>query len=60
MIAQLIKERYGFHLSRWSVGLLMNQLGSSAQKPLWRAYQQYLQVVEQWLKTDYLQIHRQA
>jgi transposase len=60
MIAQLIKERYGIHLSRWSVGRLLNQLGLSAQKPLWRAYQQNPQAVEQWLKTEYPQIRRQA
>jgi transposase len=60
MIAQLIKERYGIQLSRWSVGRLLNQLGLSAQKPLWRAYQQNPQAVEQWLKMEYPQIRLEA
>ena len=60
MIAQLIKDRYGIRLSRWSVGRLLTQLGLSAQRPLWRAYQQNPEAVEQWLKTEYPQICRQA
>jgi transposase len=60
MIAELIKEHYGVRLSRWSVGRLLNQLGLSAQRPLWRAYQQNPQFVDQWLKTEYPKIRREA
>jgi transposase len=60
MIAQLINDRFGVRLSRWSVGRLLNQLGLSAQRPLWRAYQQNPQLVEQWLKTEYPQIRKEA
>jgi transposase len=60
MIAELIKDRYGVRLSRWSVGRLLSQLGLSAQRPLWRAYQQNPQLVDQWLKTEYPQIRREA
>ena len=60
MIAELIQERYGVKLSRWSVARLLNQLGLSAQRPLWRAYQQNPQLVDHWLKTEYPQIKREA
>ena len=38
MIATLIRRRLGVRLSRSSVSRLLNQLGLSAQRPLWRAY----------------------
>lgn len=39
MVRTLILERYGVRLSRSSVARLLHQLGLSAQRPLWRAYQ---------------------
>lgn len=40
MIAVLIRQKYGVEISRTSVSRLLNQLGLSVQRPLWRAYQQ--------------------
>jgi transposase len=60
MIAQLIWEKYRIKLSRSSVSRLLNQLGLSAQKPLWRAYQQDPAAVQQWLKEEYPRIAREA
>ena len=40
MIGELIAKRFGVHLSRSSVCRLLAQMGLSAQRPLWRAYQQ--------------------
>jgi hypothetical protein len=39
---------------------LLNQLGLTAQRPLWRAYQQNPETVKRWLETDYPSIRRRA
>lgn len=56
MIRQLIARRFAIQLSRTSVNRLLTQLGLSAQRPLWRAYQQDPQKVEHWLKVEYPRI----
>jgi transposase len=53
MIAVLIRGKFGIELSRSSVSRLLNQLGLSVQRPLWRAYQQDPKKVEKWLKKEY-------
>ena len=50
IVSELIKERLGIRLSRASVCRLLNQLGLSAQRPLWRAYQQDPAKVDRWLR----------
>ena len=40
MVQALIVNWFGVHLSRSSVSRPLHQLGLSAQRPLWRAYQQ--------------------
>lgn len=60
MIRVLIKQRFAVELSRSSVGRLLEQLGLSAQRPLWRAYQQSPQEVERWLKQAYPKIKAEA
>jgi transposase len=60
MIAALIERRFGVKLSRWSVMRLLTQLGLSAQRPMWRAYQQDPAAVERWLKQEYPKIRRLA
>jgi len=56
MVAQLIHDKFGIRLSRSSVSRLLNQLGLSAQRPLWRAYQQDPEKVEQWLNDQFPKI----
>jgi transposase len=56
MVAQLIHDKYGIDLSRSSVSRLLNQMGLSAQRPLWRAYQQDPERVEQWLNDQFPKI----
>ena len=60
MIAVLIHNRFGIEVSRSSVSRLLNQLGLSVQRPLWRAYQQDPKKVEKWLKEEYPKIAASA
>ncbi|MCZ7660784.1 MAG: winged helix-turn-helix domain-containing protein [Xanthobacteraceae bacterium] len=49
MVGELIRTHLGVKLSKASVCRLLNQLGLSAQRPLWRAYQQDRAMVERWM-----------
>ena len=60
MVQTLIAERYNVKLSHSSVCRLLHQLGLSAQRPLWRAYQQNPETVKRWLATEYPTIQRRA
>ena len=60
MVRIVIRRRFGIELSRSSVGRLMDQLGLSAQRPLWRAYQQDPKTVRNWLAKEYPRICREA
>lgn len=60
MVQVLILDRYGVRLSRSSVSRLLNQLGLSAQRPLWRAYQQNPAAVQRWLTEEFPDIQRRA
>ena len=60
MVRQLIARRFAIKLSRTSVNRLLTQLGMSAQRPLWRAYQQDPARVEHWLKVEYPRIKKLA
>ena len=56
MVAELIWRQFHTRLSRASVCRLMNQLGLSPQKPLWRAFQKDPERVEKWVKEEYPRI----
>src|ERR1700739_2049668 len=60
MVQTLIANRFNIHLSHSSVRRLLNQLGLTTQRPLWRAYQQDPERVKRWLETDYPAIRRHA
>jgi transposase len=60
MVQALILERHGVRLSRSSVSRLLHQLGLSAQRPLWRAYQQNPEAVQRWMAEDFPAIRRRA
>ena len=60
MIAELIWRQYGIRLSKASVCRLLNQLGLSPQKPLWRAFQQDPERVEKWVKEEFPKIRALA
>jgi transposase len=60
MVRRTIRKHTGVTLSRSSVGRLMDQLGLSAQRPLWRAYQQNPVAVAKWLEEEYPEICKAA
>lgn len=56
MVGQLIDQRFGVKLSKASVCRLLNQLGLTPQRPVWRAYQQRPEAVQRWLDEEYPRI----
>ena len=60
MLQTLIAVRFEVRLSHSSVCRLLDQLGLSAQRLLWRAYQQNPEAVKRGLEKDYPAIRRRA
>ena len=60
MIAELIWREFHIRLSKASVCRLLNQLGLSPQRPLWRAFQKDPERVEKWIKAEYPKIRTLA
>lgn len=60
MIGEVIFKKFGIKLSKASVCRLLGQLGLSAQRPLWRAYQQNPEVVDRWLREVFPEIEKRA
>lgn len=60
IVQTLIGERFEVKLSHSLVCRLLDQLGQSAQRPLWRVYQQDPEAVKRWLEKDYPAIRRRA
>ena len=60
MICVLIHRQFGIKLSDASVGRLLRKLGLSCQRPLFRAYQQNAETVEQWKQTVLPEIKKRA
>jgi transposase len=59
-VAQLIKERYGLAISRWTAGRYLHRWGFTPQKPAKRALEQNPEAVQRWLDTEYPAIHASA
>jgi transposase len=60
MVAELIWRKFHIRLSKASVCRLLNQLGFSPQRPLWRAFQRDGELVERWVKEEYPKIRALA
>jgi len=59
-VQDLIKNKYGVRLSRWTVGRYLKRWGFTPQKPLRRAYEQDPKAVRRWLEIDYPAICKRA
>jgi len=59
-VAQLIANRFGVRLSRWTAGRYLKRWGFTPQKPLRRAFEQDPEAVRRWLETEYPRIRLQA
>src|SRR6201987_5476490 len=60
IIRDLIRREFGVKLSEVQVGRLLNKMGLSPQRPLYRAYQQDPARVEEWKKSAYPKIRKLA
>lgn len=60
LIGELIWQKFRVQLSKASVCRLLNQLGLTPQKPVWRAYQQRPADVQRWLVEEYPRIKTMA
>ena len=60
IVGQVIYKRFSMKLSKASVCRLLGQLGLTPQRPVWRAYQQKPEAVQQWLEKEYPRIRSLA
>ena len=59
-VGELIYQRFGIRLSRWTVGRYMRRWGFTPQKPARRALEQDPSAVRRWLHSEYPEILRRA
>ena len=59
-VSELINDRYGVRISKWTAGRFLRTWGMSPQKPVKKAYQQQPEVVRNWLDKEYPRIARKA
>jgi transposase len=60
IIRDLIRREFGVGFSEVQVGRLLQKMGLSAQRPLYRAYQRDPERVEEWKKAGYPEIRELA
>jgi transposase len=60
IIRAMLKKYHRIEISLASISRLMKQLGLSAQKPIYKAYQQKPEAVDLWLKKEYPGIVKKA
>jgi transposase len=60
MVGELIRRRFGVAVSKVTVGRILRKLGMSPQRPLYRAYQQNPEKVQEWKENTYPGIREEA
>ncbi len=60
IIGDVIRRKFGVRLSKASVCRLMQQLGITSQRPLWRAYQRDPIAAERWIREEFPAIQAEA
>lgn len=60
ILRAMLKKFYDIEISLSSISRLLRQLGLSAQKPIYKAYQQNSEAVKIWLKKEYPNIVKTA
>ena len=58
MIQEIVKREFKIKISLATISRLLNKIGYTNQKPLFRAYQQNPILIEQWKKEEYPKIQR--
>src|SRR5215469_1575500 len=59
-VREMIRREFGVELSLVQVGRVLNEIGLSPQKPLYRSCRQKPELVEEWKKVIYPEIRRRA
>lgn len=59
-VAELIYQRFGVKLSRWTVGRYLRSMGFTPQKPAKQAYERDPEKVGEWLDNEYPRIKQEA
>jgi transposase len=60
MVGDLVWRQFRIRLSKASVCRLLQQLGFSPQRPVWRAFQQNAEFVDRWVNEEYPRIRALA
>lgn len=60
IIKALLKKHHSIEISLASIGRLLGQMGLSAQRPIYKAYQQNPADVKKWLEKEYPSIVKKA
>ena len=60
MLCKALFDKFRIRISKASMCRLLNQLGLTPQRPLWRAWQQDSAAVEKWLKEEFPSIQGMA
>ena len=60
MVRELIQKKFNHVVSIWTVSRVLEEIGYSKQKPLFRAYQQNPERVRLWMEKEYPKIRKEA
>lgn len=59
-VAELIYKQFGIRRSVWQIGRYLQEWGFTPQKPVYKAYEQQPERVQNWLQVEYPKIKQKA